>query len=231
MQTAVKILPSLLKAPLPWWVKVESLFHLTCTVVYIPAVILSLVLFPVWNINPDLFRSPGMVFALALASFFGLLTCSAGSFYMLSQKAVGRSTLGTMAMVPLLMAVGTGVSVINCVAVLEGLFGRRDTEFVRTPKYGNAAGSKAWKTRAPSFKVKTGMLPTIEITLGLYMFLCAALAVWTGTASGTVPFLLIFSFGYLYVGVQTLHSRWLTSRAQRAEALPETKSEAEVLAA
>ena len=46
VQTAVKLLPALLRAPLPWWVKVESLFHLTCTVVYIPAVILSLVLFP-----------------------------------------------------------------------------------------------------------------------------------------------------------------------------------------
>jgi cellulose synthase/poly-beta-1,6-N-acetylglucosamine synthase-like glycosyltransferase len=231
VQTAVKLLPSVLKAPLPWWVKAESLFHLTCTAAYIPAVILSLILFPVWSTTPDLFNSPGIIMALAMASFFGLLTCSAGTFYILSQKAVGRSTFITMLMVPVLMAIGAGVSVINCVAVLEGLFGRRDTEFVRTPKYGNAAGSKAWKKRAPSFKVKTGILPTIEITLGLYMALCTALAFWTASATGTIPFLIIFSFGYFYVGVLTLHSRWLTSRALKAEALPESKPQAEVLAA
>jgi cellulose synthase/poly-beta-1,6-N-acetylglucosamine synthase-like glycosyltransferase len=232
VQTAVKLLPSILKAPIPWWVKVESLFHLTCTAVYIPAIILSLILFPVWDMDPDLFKSPGKLIALAVASFFGLLTCSAGSFYMLSQKAVGRSTFSTMMMVPLLMALGTGVSVINAMAVLEGLFGKRDTEFVRTPKYGNAAGSSAWKKRAPSFKkMKLGLLPVIEIIFGLYMAVCAALAIRFDSAPGTVPFLIIFSFGYLYTGILTLHNRWVSSRALRAEVIPEAKADAQVLAA
>jgi cellulose synthase/poly-beta-1,6-N-acetylglucosamine synthase-like glycosyltransferase len=231
VQTAVKLLPSILKAPLAWHVKLECLFHLTCTSVYIPAILLSLILFPVWDADPDLFRSPGKLIPLAIASFFGLLTCSAGSFYMLSQKAVGRSTFGTMLMVPLLMALGTGVAVINAVAVLEGLFGRRDTEFVRTPKYGSASGSNAWKKRAGAFKVKGSIVPVIEIIFGLYMALCATLAIGMQSATGTIPFLIIFSFGYLYVGVLTFHSRWITARAGSVVVVEEKKAEAEALAA
>jgi cellulose synthase/poly-beta-1,6-N-acetylglucosamine synthase-like glycosyltransferase len=232
VQTAVKLLPSILKAPLPLSVKIECLFQLTCTAVYIPAILLSLIIFPVWDFNPDLFRTPGMFIPLVVTSFFGLLTCSAGSFYMLSQKAVGRSTFTTMLMVPWLMALGMGIAVINAVAVLEGLFGRRDTEFVRTPKYGSASGNKEWKKRAGSFKMKLNVVPLVEIIFGLYMAACAVLAIVTSAAPGTLPFLIIFAFGYLYVGVLTLHNRWLSSRAAKAaELLPEAKQEAEVLAA
>jgi hypothetical protein len=145
---------------------------------------------------------------------------------------VGRSTFTTMLMVPWLMALGMGIAVINAVAVLEGLFGRRDTEFVRTPKYGSAAGNKEWKKRAGSFKMKLNVVPLVEIIFGLYMTACAVLAIVTSAAPGTLPFLIIFAFGYLYVGVLTLHNRWLSSRAAKAaEILPEAKSEAEVLAA
>ena len=117
--------------------KAESLFHLTCTAVYIPAIILSVILFPVWDMDRDLFKSPGKVLALALASFFGLLTCSAGSFYMLSQKAVGRSTLGTMMMVPLLMAAsGDGRELDQC----GGGAGRA----VRPARHGICADAQVW---------------------------------------------------------------------------------------
>ncbi len=231
VQTAIKLLPSILKSPLPWHVKIEALFHLTCTAVYIPAIILSLVLFPVWNVDPELFNTPGKIIPLAVASFFGLLTCSAGSFYMLSQKAAGRSTFTTMLMVPWLMALGMGITVINAAAVLEGLFGRRDTEFVRTPKYGSSSGTQEWKKRAGAFKVKLSVVPVIEIIFGIYMAVCAALALITNTATGTIPFLIIFSVGYLYVGVQTLQCRWMTSRAARAVAVAEKKADSEALAA
>src|SRR5262249_13077499 len=105
-----------------------------------------------------------------------------------------------------------------------GLFGRKNTEFVRTPKYG-ANGD--WKKKAGSFKNKQSILPYIEIILGLYMAACTAMAVWTKSATGTIPFLMIFSFGYLYVGVLTLHRRWLSNRA-KAElvAAPEVPAEA-----
>src|SRR5215468_4936366 len=64
VQTAVKLLPSILRAPLPWWIKAEAFMHLTNGIVYFPAIVLSLVLFPVWFANPQLFQSPGALTAL-----------------------------------------------------------------------------------------------------------------------------------------------------------------------
>ncbi len=215
VQTAVKLLPSILRAQLPLRVKAEAFFHLTNTAVYLPAIVLSLILFPVWFVAPDLFNSTNTLAAMVIASFCGLLTASAGTFYMLSQKAVGRSQLATLGLVPFLMAIGMGISVINGMAVLEGLFGGGETEFVRTPKYGTAGTAAAgdWKKKTGSFKKKRSLLPYLEVTFGLYIAGCAAFAVWTHSAWGTIPFLVIFSFGYLYVGLLTLRSRWLSGRA------------------
>jgi len=219
VQTAVKLLPSIMKAKLPWWIKAEAFFHLTTTAVYIPAIILSLILFPVWYAHPGLFDFNSEKVALLISSFFGILTASAGSFYVMSQKAAGRNQWKAMAMVPLLMAVGMGVSVMNGVAVLEGLFGKQDTEFVRTPKYG-VTGAAAWKKKASNYKKKLNLLPFVEVGFGLYLILCTVLAIWTDTAGGTIPFLLIFAFGYLYVGVLTFHSRWLAGRARKEAPVP-----------
>jgi cellulose synthase/poly-beta-1,6-N-acetylglucosamine synthase-like glycosyltransferase len=232
VQTTIKLLPSILKAPIPWWIKVEAFLHLTNAAVFMPAIALSMILFPVWCADPDLFNTKWKLVALVIASFFGILTCSAGSFYMLAQKAVGRSTFATLCLVPFLMALGMGISLINAAAVLEGLFGRRDSEFVRTPKYGAAQGTRQeWRKKAGAFKVKLGTLPFIEITFGLYMSACAAIAITTHTASGTVPFLIIFAVGYFYVGGLTLHSRWLNARSIKAQAVLETQKQAEALAA
>ena len=75
------------------------------------------------------------------------------------------------------------------------------------------------------------MLPIVEIIFGVYMATCATLAITFDSAPGTVPFLIIFSFGYLYTGILTLHNRWVSSRALRVEVVPEAKADAEVLAA
>jgi hypothetical protein len=136
-------------------------------------------------------------------------------------------------MVPFLMALGMGMSVINGLAVLEGLFGRKGTEFVRTPKYGAAGGTRTtdWKKKAGSFnKKKLSLLPFVEIIFGLYLLFCASVAMWFDSAWGTVPFLIIFAVGYLYVGVLTIHSRWLAVRARALATIPE-QAGAEALAA
>lgn len=228
VQTAVKLLPAILSARLPWWIKCEAFFHLTCGAVYIPAVLLSLLLFPTFYLQTDLFTSNNIVLAVAISSFFGLLTCSAGTFYMMSQTAIGRSGIKTFFMIPFLMAVGIGISVINGLAVLEGLFNRGEKEFVRTPKYGTA---EQWKRRAGSFKKSRSALPYVELTLGLYMLACVVICIVTRKALGTLPFLIIFSFGYLYVAVMTFYSRWVSQRAPRAADLKAAEEAAKAVAA
>jgi cellulose synthase/poly-beta-1,6-N-acetylglucosamine synthase-like glycosyltransferase len=223
VQTGRKLLPTILKAKLPLRVKTEAFFHLTSPAVYIPAVILSLILYPTFsgtdvNFNP---LSPhGFGPWIAVMTLCGLLTASAGTFYMVSQKAIGNNPWKTFLMIPLLMALGMGISVMNALAVLEGLFGRKNTEFVRTPKYGSGFGagtaaSGDWRRRAGTFKRKINLVPFLELTFGLYMLGCLVMSLWTRTALGAAPFLFIFTVGYLYVGVLTLYGQFISSRARR----------------
>jgi cellulose synthase/poly-beta-1,6-N-acetylglucosamine synthase-like glycosyltransferase len=217
VQTARKLLPMILKSPLPFRVKFEAFMHLTNVAVYIPAVILAVILFPTWAMSPDLYHTHNTVlWALIVSSFCGILTASAGSFYVLSQKAAGRSSFMTMLMVPLLMAIALGISITNGLAVLEGLFaGKKESEFVRTPKYGAAANNSEWKSRAMAFKKKKAdFSPWIELVLGIYIAITLCVAVYYHSASGTWPFLAIFSFGFLYFAFLTFQVRRLTNRAK-----------------
>ena len=220
VQTARKLLPSILRARLPWRVKLEAFFHLTSTAVYIPAVILSLVLFPTFSKISDIrldFAAGGFGPWVLIMTLCGLLTASAGTFYMVSQKEIGGSGLKTALMVPFLMALAMGICVINGMAVLEGLFGH-DGEFVRTPKYGSSGcKGKEWKRRAGTFRKKINVLPFVEIGFGLYLFGCILVSIGTGWAPGTIPFLFIFMVGYLYVGILTLHTLILSMRTRRRE--------------
>ena len=245
VQTAVKLLPSVMRAPLPWWVKLEAFFHLTSGSVYLPAVILSLLLFPTWSMDTSLLKSDSIMVGIIVMSFFGLLTCSAGTFYMVSQQAIGRSGWKTFFMIPMLMAIGMGISLINTIAVLEGLFGSKNSEFVRTPKYGSAGGSnqsKDWKKRAGAFRTKLDFLPFVEIAFGLYMAVCLVISILTARypgsvpyfrdpAPGTIPFVAIFMFGYLYVGLATLHNKWIAARAKPPILTKPLAAETEPLAA
>jgi cellulose synthase/poly-beta-1,6-N-acetylglucosamine synthase-like glycosyltransferase len=230
VQVARKLLGTIMRAKLPLKVKAEAFFHLTATAVYIPAVVLSLILFPTFApISPNVAKSicelsPSTLGPwIAFMSICGLLTCSAGTFYVLSQKAIGGSVIKSTLMIPLLMALGTGISVMNGLAVLEGLFGRRDTEFVRTPKYGSGKTAKGeWKKRAGAFRKRSTWLPFIELSLGGYMFACIFIAIYKEWALGTIPFLFIFGFGYTYVGLLSLQSVWASWRISKNPATTET---------
>jgi hypothetical protein len=81
--------------------------------------------------------------------------------------------------------------------VLEALF-KRETAFTRTPK----TGAEGKVVRAPiqrSYLGRRSLTPMIELAFGLYftgaVIFAAAKGIWT-----SLPFLVIFQVGYLYVG-------------------------------
>ena len=59
----------------------------------------------------------------------------------------------------------------------------------------------------PSIKLWMSM---IEIAMGLYTLNCARLAADNRGALISIPFLLLFTAGYLYVGIASLKSQWQT---------------------
>jgi hypothetical protein len=112
---------------------------------------------------------------------------------------------------PMLMAVGVGLTIINTRAVLEALFGV-ETAFARTPKY--AIGDKPVNLEVKKYRRRSGMLPLAEIGFGVYFLLMVIFAIQTYNFF-SIPFLGLFVFGYFWAGFGTLYQeqqgrlRWL----------------------
>jgi cellulose synthase/poly-beta-1,6-N-acetylglucosamine synthase-like glycosyltransferase len=198
MQTAKKILPKVFRANVPWHVKTEAFFHLTANISYPLMVLLSTMLLPAMIVRfyQGWFQMLVIDLPLFLAS-----TCSISSFYLVAQRELRPKTwYRTFLYLPFVMATGIGISVRNAQAVLEALAGKK-SEFARTPKFSieGKQGSIAKK----SYHNKAGWMPYAEILLGVYFAFTVLYAVWNENYA-TVPFLLLFVWGYLYTGCMSL---------------------------
>lgn len=133
IQVAMKLLPTLLRAPLPMRVKAEAFFHLTCPMVYLFVTMLALLLYPAMTAAGDWGGREWLAAAIGpLCLTLG--TVSALLFYVASQTAQRRSAWLTILQAPPLMAIGVGIALSNAVGCIEALL-RHESPFVRTPKY------------------------------------------------------------------------------------------------
>jgi cellulose synthase/poly-beta-1,6-N-acetylglucosamine synthase-like glycosyltransferase len=209
IQTARKLLPRILRSRLPLAVKLESVFHLTANVGYVLMVGLALLVVPAVFLRREV--SSWMIATIDLP-LFALSTLSVAAFYLVAQRAALGSVREFVRWIPFLMAVGIGLSINNCRAVLEALSGR-SSDFERTPKY-NLRSPRSLRSRRYRGRINGDTL--IELALAVYF------AVATGTAIGAglwaaVPFLLLFEVGYAYTSICTL--------VQAARSTPVTSGE------
>jgi hypothetical protein len=111
----------------------------------------------------------------------------------------------TLPYLPLLLALGIGMSINNGKAVLEALLGQ-ESEFVRTPKYGVETKSQI-RAQKHKYSVGKSMVLWIEVTLAFYFLgmMCMALVrhQWA-----SLPFLGLFFFGFAFVAGGSLAKRW-----------------------
>src|SRR5260221_9917622 len=133
---------------------------------------------------------------LFMASMF-----SFPSFYLVSQKELfPKRCVGSLFSLPLLMALGIGLTVTNTRAVLEALAGKQ-TAFARTPKY--RVESKKDRVGAKKYRKRLGWVPWIELLIGTYFALAVFYAI-DNENYFTVPFLLLFVIGYWCTGLMSL---------------------------
>jgi cellulose synthase/poly-beta-1,6-N-acetylglucosamine synthase-like glycosyltransferase len=202
MQTAKKILPRVLRSDAPRHVKIEAIFHLTANISYPLMVILSIILLPAMVVR--FYQGWFQVLVIDLPLFIAS-TCSISSFYLTAQRVLHpKSWKKTFLYLPFVMAVGIGLSVRNTVAVMEAIFGVQ-TEFARTPKYRIEGAKGSWAKK--SYKKRPGLMPFVEILLGLYFAATVFYAIQNENYA-TVPFLLLFVWGYLYTGSMSLGQAW-----------------------
>ena len=236
IQTALKLLPRVLLGRVPTRVKIEAFFHLTSPMVYLYVTLMTLLFFPTIYVNTVPFKDGSMAALVFGMSLFGLGTASAAAFYVASQRAQNRGLWSTVIQAPVLMSIGIGIALNNARGCIEALIGHQ-SPFVRTPKYNastdpgaeavpsNRASNPRAQARYLMGKHRLDVIPTpsikvwmsvLEIGMGLYTLNCARLAL---TYNGTVvslPFLLLFASGYLYVGLNSLQNQWLSRRGGRS---------------
>jgi cellulose synthase/poly-beta-1,6-N-acetylglucosamine synthase-like glycosyltransferase len=222
-QTGMKLLPGILRSRhLPRTVKTEAFFHLTNTIIYPLMAVLPLLMFPAFlNLYSPL-KHDYWASWLFSASLFVLATCSASTFFVFGQSELFGREAGWKALkyMPILMALGVGVSLNNAKAVLEAVwsvFRRKPSEFVRTPKYGMIGQARNWN-RGSVYTLSRLMMPIIEIAYGCYMSIWIFVSIEYSFARTSIPFLMIFAGGYFYVGFATLHTLFKMNR-QHQEAI------------
>ena len=202
MQTAKKVLPQVLRSDIPSGNKSEAIFHLTANISYPLMVFLSIILLPAMIVR--FYQGWFQVLVIDLPLFLAS-TCSISSFYLAAERALYPKTWKrTFWYLPFVMAVGIGLSVRNAVGVIEAIVGKK-SEFVRTPKYRVEAGGQqqgAW-LKKKSYRKSAGWMPYAEIALGIY-FAAAIVYAIQNENYATVPFFVLFVWGYLYTGLMSL---------------------------
>ena len=201
-QTTKKLLWTVLRAPIPFKVKVEALFHLTNNFAYLFLVILAMLQVPNMLIRRDM-DTPELL--LLDVPLFLATTGSIILFYLVSHHALYGNLWDAVKRLPMMMALGIGLSINNARAVIEGLFGN-DVEFVRTPKHGitNELESSAWKKK--TYKASFPIHSLVELGFGLYFATAIGIAMFTDSWM-SIPFMLLFMIGFLYVGFLSLYQR------------------------
>ena len=195
IQTARKLLRLILCAPIHPRIKLEALVHLTSNFAY-PMVLLLALLLPLRIAMRDIAGWDHILVWDLLA--FGMTTGSVMCFYGLAHREVSGSALPALKRIPMLMALGIGLSVNQTKAVIEGLFGN-DVTFQRTPKKGSV--QPASTNQAAPFHWTTA----VELALATYLGTATVWALWAG-AFASVPFVLLFATGFAYVGFGNLYT-------------------------
>ena len=202
IQTARKLLPRILASDLPFIVKREAFFHLTNNVAYLLMVLLS-VLMPLSMVVRFQHGLYGTLF-LDLP-FFLTATASVCFFYVASLREQGGGWWDRLKYLPFLMSLGIGLAINNARAVVEALLNQQSA-FTRTPKTGAEGKQLRVKVKKSYLGLKT-QASIVELAFGLYftgaLHYAVEKEIWT-----SIPFLLLFQVGFLYVGLSSLLQGW-----------------------
>jgi cellulose synthase/poly-beta-1,6-N-acetylglucosamine synthase-like glycosyltransferase len=198
MQVGLKLYPRIWRARLPMRVRLEMFFRLTGNISYPLMIVTSFLQFPLLLVryNQPLYHL--MIVDLPLLFFSSI---SVFLFYGTAVWYLDAKRGPRLLHLPMVMALGIGLAFSNARAVIEALFGVK-SDFVRTPKYRvEKTDDETWKRK--KYRRKRGLLPLLELSFSFY-FLLAILYSLRMRMWGTVPFLILFFFGFGYMGLMSM---------------------------
>ena len=136
------------------------------------------------------------------------------AFYAISQREQFPTTWKSkLKYIPAVLGIGMGISINNAIAVIEGLFGSPPSSRAR-PSTGSRARRDVWKTKI--YKGKSSWVPYAELGLACYFTFVNLYALTYGLV-GTLPFIALFQWGFLYTSGMSLAQSldWLDAAPSR----------------
>jgi cellulose synthase/poly-beta-1,6-N-acetylglucosamine synthase-like glycosyltransferase len=199
IQVCKKILGDVWRSDERLGIKLESTAHLCANFAYL---LMFGVLVLVYPAN-FMFQNSWQKAVFLDLPIFLFATVSVIAFYLTAQGAQRPwGWVRGLLYLPLLLALGIGMSINNGRAVLEALFNRQ-SDFVRTPKYGQQTAPVRKRSR---YKAARSVTFWIEVALAAYFSWLLIMAIARGQWI-SVPFLAMFQFGFLYVVIGSL-GKW-----------------------
>jgi cellulose synthase/poly-beta-1,6-N-acetylglucosamine synthase-like glycosyltransferase len=207
IQVCKKVLPAIWRSDVPFSVKVEATFHLTSNFAYLLLILLCFLIYPNQQSQPDFGK---LTYYIINVPIFFFSSVSVIVFYLFSQKALRPGTWWKeIPYLPLLLALGIGMSISNAKAVIEAIFNHQ-TAFVRTPKYG-ISQNKASDWKKSSYKAMKTLTPFVELLFGFFFLFIVIEAAMKGNVSSAI-LLLPFPIGFFYTSLASL-SRMVSSES------------------
>ncbi len=199
-----KNLMKVLKAKnLSFATKMNALFHLMNSGIFICIVLISTLSLPLLYIKHSAFEYQLL---FKMASVFILCLPILALFYWTSLREAKDSSIKTIlkfiVYFPLFLSVSMGLSLHNAIAVAEGYIGKK-SPFIRTPKFNLDDDKKKSWTKNAYLKKSLNPLTFIELFLALY-FLFAAIYGFRMNDFGLMPFHIMLFFGFLYVPLSAI---------------------------
>lgn len=192
IQTAKKILPLLLTAPLPIRLKIEASAHLLANLGWLFGAIIALTLYPtiIWRVG----IGPYELFRFDLPLFLG--TSGAIFLYLYLHATVQTARIPILCF-SLLPVFSIGLAPSIALAVLEGMICKGGV-FKRTPKLG---GEDRDNLSDSAFKYRQGTpLPYIIMNTALLIYsLMPIILSWQRGTWIAIPFLMLFPLGFSLV--------------------------------
>ncbi len=187
VQTAVKLLPRIMRSPLRAIVKCEAFWHLTGHVAYLLLIVLALA-----GVGAGLFAgsSHHTWLAIADAVLIGIATLTLSAFYMVAAWSRGTTRWWREAvLIPPIMVLGAGIAFGQALAVGRGVF-VSGSPFRRTPKYRNRGpGDRAWRHAA--YRMRRLGPSVAECFLGISILVLATVSALADLSYPSGPVFLI----------------------------------------
>jgi len=195
IQTAMKLLPEILRSDRPFFAKLQSVFHLCNYLAHPLMLLVALLALPSLHFLGGSFHTIWIiVFAIPLVA----AALGPGIFYTISQRHFyPNNWRSRLLLLPALILVGFGICISNTRAVLEAFLGIK-SGFIRTPKRGSKV--------AKNYNPVANMIPLLEITAAAYCAISLGFYLHSGNF-GIAPFLFLYTAGFSLVGFSSLREQ------------------------